>query len=168
MNRDSCQITEELLVDFADDVLGGKDTARVREHIERCPRCRATVEALRQSLEIAQVIWQDNACPVSCARPLPVQWRRYAAVAAAVLLAVGALAYWPARRPAPADAPTLAEIEDRMAQSARAARLLATVDQLDSQASLRDVAESQYRYILAKYPETSAAKAAQLKLESLR
>ena len=55
-----------------------------------------------------------------------------------------------------------------MAQSARAARLLATVDQLDSQASLRDVAESQYRYILAKYPETSAAKAAQLKLESLR
>jgi len=168
MNRDSCQITEEVLVDFADASLGAEEAARVREHIERCPRCRATVEALRQSLETAQAIWQDNACPVVRARTLPLHWWHYVAVAAAVLLAVGTLAYRPARRPAPADAPTLAEIEHRIAQSARAARLLATVDQLESQASLRDVAESQYRYILAKYPETAAAKPARLKLESLR
>ncbi len=168
MNRDSCQITAELLVDFADDTLSDEEAARVHKHIEECPQCRATVEALKQSLGTAQAIWRDNACPASRARTLPLPWRRYAAAAAAVLLAAGALMYRPARQPARADAPTLAEIEDRMTQSATAARLLATVDQLESQPSLRDVAESQYRYILVKYPETSAAKAARLKLESLR
>jgi len=168
MNRDSCQITGELLVDFADDTLSCEEAARVREHVEQCPQCRATVEALKQSLETAQAIWRDNACPASSARTLPLHWRRYAAVAATVLLAAGALMYRPARQPARADAPTLAEIKNRMTQSAQAARLLVTVEQLESQASLRDVAKSQYRYILAEYPETSAAKAARLKLESFR
>jgi len=168
MNRDSCQAIEELLVDFADASLDAEEAARVREHIGQCPQCRATVEALKQSLETAQAIWRDNACTVGRTRALPLHWRHYVAVAAAVVLAVGSLAYWPSRRPAPADAPTLAEIEDRMTQSAQAARLLVTVEQLESQASLRDVTESQYRYILAKYPETSAAKSAQLKLASLQ
>jgi anti-sigma factor RsiW len=168
MNRDSCRIIEELLVDFADDTLSCEEAARVRKHIEQCPQCRAMVEALKQSLGTAQAIWRDNAHEVSRARAFPSHRWRYLAAAAVILLAVGTLAYWPSRRPAPPDAPTLAEIENRMAQSATAARLLAIVDQLESQPSLRDVAESQYRYILAKYPETSAAKVAQLKLESLR
>lgn len=167
MNRDSCQTIEELLVDFADDALTGAETARVRAHIEQCPPCRATVEALRQSLACAQTIWQDNTRHRRRTRALQSHRWRYVAVAAGILLAAGTLAYWPARHRPTGDAPTLAEIENRIDVSGRAARLLARIDQLETQASLRDVAESQYRYIMEKYPDTAAAESARLKLKSL-
>jgi anti-sigma factor RsiW len=168
MNRDSCQTLEELLVDFADDALTGAEAARVREHVAQCPHCRATVEALRQSLECAQTIWQDNARHVGRARaPRSRKWH-YVAAAASILLAVGALTYWPSRPQSAPSAPTLTEIENRIAASGRAARLLARVDQLETQASLQEVAASQYRYIAERYPDTTAAAAARLKLESLR
>jgi hypothetical protein len=81
-------------------------------------------------------------------------------------LAAGALFYRPTPElPAPSP-PTLAEIENRIAASGRAARLLARIDQLDTQAALRDVARSQYQYLVEKYPDTTAAAAARLKLES--
>ena len=158
-----------MLIDFADDALSGAEAAQVRAHVEQCPQCRAMVTALRQSLEAAETIWQDNLPPVQSHRTRVLQSRkwRYVAAAASILLAVGTLAYWPSPpRPAPS-APTLAEIEDHIAASGRAARLLTRIDQLETQASLRDVAESQYRYIVQKYPDTTAAAAARLKLESL-
>jgi ElaB/YqjD/DUF883 family membrane-anchored ribosome-binding protein len=168
MNHGSCQMIEELLVDFADDALTGDEAVQVREHLKECPHCRATIEALRQSLEAAQTIWQENARDVGRARAFsPHKWR-YVAVAAGILLAIGALFYRPGRHQPATGGPTLAEIENRVAASGRAARLLVTVDQLESQASLRDVAQSQYRYILEKYPKTAAAEAARLKLKSLR
>jgi anti-sigma-K factor RskA len=168
MNRDSCHVMEELLVDFADDTLAGEEATQVREHLKQCPQCREMVEALRQSLKVAQTIWQDNTRHGGRARALPSHRWHYVAVAAVIALAAGAAFFWSARHKPTANAPTLAEIENRMTESARAARLLVTVDQLESQPSLRDVAESQYHYIVQKYPETAAAKAAQLKLESLR
>ncbi|UCD52769.1 MAG: zf-HC2 domain-containing protein, partial [Phycisphaerales bacterium] len=73
MKRDSCQTVEELLVDFADEALTGAEAARVREHIDQCPHCRATVAALRQSLQCAQAIWQDNALPAARSRPWRLQ-----------------------------------------------------------------------------------------------
>jgi hypothetical protein len=169
MKRDPCQTIEELLVDFADEALTGAEAARVRDHVGQCPQCRATVTALRQSLQCAQTIWQDNLPPVqSGSKPVlrALRWR-YVAAAAGILLAVGTLTYWPSRpEPAPSG-PTLAEIESRIAASGRAARLLARVDQLETQASLQPVAASQYRYIAERYPDTTAAASARLKLESL-
>ena len=168
MNRDACQTIEELLVDFADETLTGAEADRVREHVERCPHCRTTVEALKQSLTCAETIWQANAHDVGQTRTRRSHGWRYIAAAAGILLAAGALLYRPARhQPAPS-APTLAEIENRIAASGRAARLLARVDQLETQASLRNVAESQYQYIVEKYPDTTAADSARLKLKSLR
>jgi len=167
MNRDPCQTVEELLVDFADDALPGAEAARVRQHIEQCPQCGVTVEALRQSLACAQTIWQDNARHRGRTRALQSHRWRYVAVAAGILLAIGTLAYWPARHRPTGDVPTLAEIENRIAASGRAARLLARIDQLETQASLRDVAKSQYRYIMEKYPSTAAAESARLKLKTL-
>lgn len=168
MNRQTCQAMEELLVDFADDTLTGAEAARVCEHIEQCPDCRATVAALRQSLECAQTIWQDNAARIGRTRGVGSRQWHYVAAAAGILLAVGTLCYWPCgHQPAP-NAPTLAEIEIRIAESGHAARLLARVDQLETQASLRDVAESQYRYILERYPNTAAAESVHRKLESFR
>lgn len=168
MNRDTCQTIEELLVDFVDETLTGADAARVRGHVEQCSDCRAMVQALRQSLQCAEVIWQDNAHSVGRSRALRSQKWPYVAAAAGILLAAGVLLYRPKPSPPPASPPTLAEIENRIAASGRAARLLARIDQLETQASLRDVAASQYRYIMEKYPDTTAAASARLKLESLR
>lgn len=168
MNRESCHVTEELLVDFADDTLTREEAAKVKEHIEQCPPCRKTIEALRQSLQAAQIIWQDNTRHGRATRALPShKWSYVVAAAAVIALAIVGAFFWSARHEPVPDAPTWAEIENRMAESARAARLLVTVDQLESQASLRDVAESRYRYILEKYPDTAAAKSARLKLQSL-
>jgi hypothetical protein len=168
MNRETCQIIEEQLVDFADDALTGADATRVREHVEQCPHCRALAEALRRSLQCAEVIWQDNADPVVRAGALPAHRWPYIAAAAGILLAAGTLFYRPKPQSPPPGAPTLAEIETRIAASGRAARLLARINQLETQASLRDVAENQYRYLVEKYPDTAAAAAARLKLESVR
>ena len=167
MNRDACQTMEELLVDFADEALPSDQAAKVREHVEQCPHCRATVEALTQSLAMAQTIWQDNAHDVGQIRARQSHRWRYIAAAASILLAVGTLSYWPARHAPTADVPTLAEIENHIAAAGRAARLLARVDQLETQTPLRDVAESQYRYIVETYPDTGAAESARLKLKSL-
>jgi len=170
MNRDACQSMEEWLVDFADDALAGAEAARVREHIEQCPPCRSTVAALRQSLKAAETIWQENLGELHGRRGRTRRWRmwRYVAAAAGIALAVGTVFYRPTRHQPATDVPTLAEIENHVAASGRAARLLARVDQLETQTSLRDVAKSQYRYILEKYPVTDAAESARVKLKSLR
>ncbi|UCD52874.1 MAG: zf-HC2 domain-containing protein [Phycisphaerales bacterium] len=168
MNRDSSQNIKELLIDFADGVLTDAEATQIRAHLEQCPDCCATAQALRQSLQCAQAIWQDNALPAARSRPWRLQKWPYVAAAAGIFLAVGILLYRPTPQPPAPSAPTLAEIEDRIAASGRAARLLARVDQLETQALLRDVAQSQYRYLVEKYPDTPAAAAARLKLESLR
>jgi len=167
MNHETCQTLEEQLVDFADDALTGIEAERVGRHVAQCSDCRATVDALRQSLRCAQAIWQDNARPVSRTRRLPL-WRWPYLAAAGVLLAVGALLYR-STSPLPApDAPTLTKIEDQITASAGAARLLIAAGQLETQPSLRDVVISQYQYIVEKYPDTAAAAPAHLKLKALR
>ncbi len=168
MNRQTCQAMEELLVDFADEALTGAEAARVRAHIEQCPHCRATLTALRQSLAAARTIWQDNVGDVSRSRvPRSHKWR-YAAAAAGILLAIGVLVHQTARHQPTAGAPTMTEIEKRIAESGHAAGLLARIGQLETQTSQQDVARGQYRYLAEKYPDTTAAESARRKLKSLR
>jgi len=167
MNRDRCPEIQEKLVDFADGILSDDEAARIRGHIEQCAHCRATVEALGRSLETARAIWQDNLRDGRRSRR-PHRWR-YVAAAACVAIAVsGTFFFWSARRQPAASPPTMADIENQIAASASAARMLAAVDKLGTQPALRDIAESQYRYIIDKYPHTPAAEPARLKLESLR
>jgi len=168
MNRDCCQAIEELLVDFADGALARDEAARVRAHTEHCPRCREMVEALGQSLRSAGIIWQDNLHSTRAVRVGRGSVWRYVAVAAGIVLAAGGLWYGSVRHRPAEKAPTLAEMEHRIVASGAAARLLVAAGQLETQASLRDVAEGQYRYILQKYPDTEAAGQARLKLESFR
>lgn len=166
MNRNPCPEMEERLVDFADGALSGTEAAEVHEHIGQCASCRATVEALTQSLEAARAIWQDSLCDCH-ENPRPHRWR-YVAAAACVALAVGAALYWSTRHQPVTSVPTMAEIENQIAASASAARMLAAVERLGTQPALREIAESQYRYIIDKYPDTPAAEPARLKLEALR
>lgn len=167
MNTDTCQTIEKWLVDFADGALPSEQAACVQAHLNQCPTCRVTVEALQQSLETAQTIWRDNTRDVGqTVQSRSHNWR-YVAVAASILLVVGTLTYWFARRPPSAPALTLAQIENRIAEAGRAARLLARVQQLETQTARLDMAKNQYQYIAERYPDTAAAKSARLKLKSL-
>ncbi len=168
MNRDSCQAIEEMLVDFADGVLAHDEAERVGAHIEHCPHCRALLEALKQSLRCAEVIWQDNRYGTQAVRVSPWRLGRYGAIAAGVVLSLGSVLVWFAHQKPAAKALTLAEMEHRIAAAGTAARLLAATDQFETQASLRDAAQSQYRYIVSQYPDTEAAVQARLKLKSFR
>jgi hypothetical protein len=170
MNPDRCPEIEEKLVDFADGVLSGAEVERVREHIEQCAHCQAIIEALGQSLEAAQAIWQDNLRDGQAGRghARRIHMAHYLAAAACVALAIGGAFYWPTRHRPALSAPTLAEIENQIAASASAARMLAAVDKLGTQPALREIAKSQCRYIIDKYPDTPAAEPARLKLEALK
>ena len=148
-------------------VLTGPEADRVRDHVAQCPHCRETVEALRQSLEIAQTIWQDNAQDVGRARARRSHKWRHIAAAAGILLAIGILAQRTPPNQSPPAAPTMDEIERRIAEAGHAASLLAAVDGLETLPALREVAERQYKYIVDNYPDTPVAEPARLKLQAL-
>jgi anti-sigma factor RsiW len=145
----SCEDIADLLVDYADDELPEAESVAVAEHVGRCGRCRERLEALRRSLEVARVIWEDSAGAFvdetsqggsgAEREHRVVRWWRLAplAAAAALLIAVGMLQY-PSReavRPPAKDvaATTAADIEYEIARAAVASQLLTAADLLAEQ-----------------------------------
>jgi anti-sigma factor RsiW len=173
MNPEPCREMEERLVDYADGALPPEESRRIDQHVEQCDPCRRTVDALRESIQIAGTLWQDGyedmkAVRVGQAKRLRVWNRRYVAVAASLVLAIGGAVLW-SRLQGPAQAPpTLAEMERHITESAMAARLLAATDVLKEQATGQDVVEAEYQQILEHYPNTDAAAQVRLKLKSIR
>jgi len=171
MNEEICREFEERLVEYADGELLADEHEQVRRHVERCARCRMTVEALLESIRIAEAIWQghlEDRQVVAGHRRSGVRWWRLDIVAAAacLVLGIGGAVLWSVFRPQSQAPLTVADVEDRMARSAAAARLLAAADLLGTQAGDRALVESQYRYILRRYPDTDAAAEVRLKLQS--
>ena len=61
------------LVDYADGALPNDQRAAVESHLSQCAECRALVQQLRESLELAQLVWNDAAdSPHHLAMTLPV------------------------------------------------------------------------------------------------
>jgi anti-sigma factor RsiW len=158
-----CKDIEQMLVDYADGELPPSESGKVAEHLVKCVSCRRMLEALQRSLRLAEVIWDDGLAETKdihvSIRPRArrVRWPRYAAIAASILLVVGT--YFVCRsltKPAKPEL-TLAEIECRINDSASAARLLAAAELLAGQPYAEDLANSQYRYIVDRYPDTKAA-----------
>lgn len=172
MSQDKCEQLEGLLVDYADGLLDGEEAAEVAGHIEQCLACRDKVEALDESLELARVIWRDNldeSTSRSAVRPslARVLMRRWPAVAAAAVV-VFAVAVISHRRPmaGPAGPQLTAEqVEAQIMAEGSAARLLAAAEILARKPHARELARSQYRYILEYYPETEAAVQARTKTQ---
>ena len=54
MNNNSCDLTAELLVPYADGELSAADARRVADHLAGCPDCRAELALLGRSLELAR------------------------------------------------------------------------------------------------------------------
>jgi anti-sigma factor RsiW len=167
----SCEQIEKLLVDYADGELSASESSQVAEHICKCERCRRTVEALQRSLELAGVVWQDGLAEIETVSVPEVEptrklrWRRYAAIAASILVVAGISIFrLTPTRPKKAE-PTLVEIEQEIEDSGRAARLLAATELLDDCPSAQSIVKRQYRYIVETYPQTPAATQAKPRIQ---
>jgi len=59
MTSRPCDDWAERLVDYADGELPPDESAMVSEHVASCAGCHETLVALRQSLRLAEIVWQD-------------------------------------------------------------------------------------------------------------
>jgi anti-sigma factor RsiW len=169
MMQKSCEDIAEKLVDYTDGRLLPNESANVAEHLAECKDCRATVKALQKSLSMATVIWEDDLTEIDTAsvptpRPSRFHWRRYAAAAASILIAIGISMVWRSMISPQEPKPTLAEIERKIAEAGSAARLLAAADLLAKHPSTKEMMERQYRYIVDTYPQTPAGARAKLRI----
>jgi anti-sigma factor RsiW len=168
--KDACDNLGEMLVDYADGLLDAEQAAKVTAHLAECDDCRALVQSLQSSLELAEAIWQDNLDQTDETIRIPAparitrrSWLRYA-VAAVILIVAGI--YVSSRmtnKPAKKQA-TLAEIEQRITEAGDAAQLLAAADLLAGYSDV-DTVKQQYRRIVETYPHTPAAAKAKSHIE---
>ena len=169
--RESCKEIADMLVDYADGQLSVERSSRVAEHLAECSDCRELLRGLRESLDLAQVIWQDSLHQterIHIGHPAKVarhRWLRYAAAAAVVLVIPATSIIWRTVHRAAPKQPTFAEIERKITEAGNAAKLLAAADLLGGYSDAETIARQQYRRIVETYPDTSAASKAKLRVE---
>ncbi len=90
--RESCKEIADVLVDYADGQLSAERASNVAGHLAECSDCRDLLRGLRESLELAQVIWQDSLHQAErihighAAKVARHHWLQYAAAAAVILV----------------------------------------------------------------------------------
>ena len=178
MKEHTCQVvSKEELVAYIDGDLSPSEAERIAEHIATCPDCQVIAEALERSLQVTQAIWQTGEARWPKTRPLEwfqsSKWsfRKVAAVAASILLILGAGAVWkmlsrPTKRASISREQALAvEIKCKIADSGDAARLFAAAELLSKYPEAEGTVKRRYRHIIEKYPETTAAAKARQKIQ---
>ena len=169
--KKTCEDIQDILVDYADGGLSPEQSNEVEAHMETCENCRKLLEALRKSLELANVVWQDNLKDTEALkipiRPktVKIHWFRYAAVAASILLVVTTLRVRHGNNKSRETELSFEEIERSIVESASAARLLAATDLVAEYPNAKEIVEQQYRYIAETYPQTPAAAKIKLKIQ---
>jgi anti-sigma factor RsiW len=157
----SCKDIEEVLVDYADGLLGACESEQVAEHLAGCSECRELLKGLRKSLGLVEVIWEDNVAEAAkiavpqIRRVRKRTWRRY--VSAASIVVIGSICLMHFRKE-PAAAPVLSyeEIERKISEAGSAARLLAAAELLSEREDFENLVRQQYRYLIESYPESSS------------
>ena len=179
MTEQLCELIADKLVGYADNELPPDEAAVGAEHLTGCEQCRATLEALRRSLDAATAIWQEGEADLADLRVPSVPRSRWlpqirsGLVAASIVLLVTGLLAWrfagTTTQPtiSQSGAQTLADIQRGVERAGMSAQLLAAADTLIEQPGGERIAREQYRYITTRYPETDAAQAANKRLRSL-
>ena len=169
--KKKCEEIQDILVEYADGGLSPGQSREVEAHLETCENCRKMLEALRKSLELANVVWEDGLQEAeaikSSVRPktVKIHWFRYAAVAASILIVVTTSVVWRSFNKPKETELSFEEIERRITESASAARLLAATELLVDYPDAKEIVEQQYRYIAETYPQTPAAAKIKLKIQ---
>jgi anti-sigma factor RsiW len=166
----SCKDIAEILIDYADGLLAPGQSERVAEHLTGCTACRELLKNLQKSLELAEVIWDDNAAEIEkiAAPKVPAPprrtWLRYVAAAASIVV-IGAICLTQLAKEPPVEPPlTFEEIERKISDAASAARLLATAELLAQHEDFKDLVQQQYRYIIERHSESPSVEKTELKL----
>jgi hypothetical protein len=178
-----CQdISKETLVAYADGELSPAETEQIIKHIARCESCKTMLSALQRSLQVTQVIWQNDEArwpkKHSFKKPILNRWllRRIAAVAASILLVFGVgvmrrLLYRPSEQFHPIrpelTVTKIDEIEIEVQRAAVAAQMLAVADMLAAQPGGWEYAEKRYTYVINSFPQMNESKQAKLRLQNL-
>ena len=68
MTKTPCKEFADRIVDYVDGELPQDEAQAVTRHLAECDGCRRTAEALRRSLGLAQVLWQDNLADTTAVR----------------------------------------------------------------------------------------------------
>jgi len=170
------KIPEEKLVAFADGDLSASESQEVSKHIDHCESCRAMVEALQQSIELAKVSWAAEQAKWPKWRkadgPKLNRWpvARVLAVAASILLLLGVGLVWrllsePGK--SALNGKAIARLERTVIRVGAAAQMLAVADMLANQPGGRDYARERYKEIVTGYSDTEYAAQAKLRLKML-
>jgi anti-sigma factor RsiW len=178
MKEHNCQIvSKEELVAYADGDLSANRSEGIAEHIANCQNCRSMAESLQRSLQVTQAIWRTSEAqwpktiPLKRLKSGKWSFRKMAAVAAGILLVLGAGAVWrmlsrPTERAGISREQALAVgIKRNIADSGDAARLLAAAELLSKYPEAEKDVKQRYQHIVEKYPETAAAAKARQKIQ---
>ena len=173
MKNMSCEDIEKILVDYSDGLLQYEENELVSQHLDNCENCRKLFEVLNRSLELSNVIWEDNLSDIEKVNiaVLPKvkknHWLRYASIAASILIVITISILWHSfnKKKEPKVQLTFEQIEKNINDSANAARLLAATELLANNPQYKKMIENQYQYITQKYPDTSVAKNIKLKIQ---
>ena len=160
-----------MLVDYTDELLPPDESNQVAKHLEKCEPCRKILKALNKSLALAGVIWDDGLAETKEIRILipgkmrSIPWARYAAAAAGIILLLTTSVVWQTlMKPAQKEI-NFADIERSITEAGTAARLLAATELLAEYPDAQSIVKDQYRYIVERYPETSAGNIAKSKVQ---
>lgn len=165
-----CQEIEERLVAYADGDLTDELTAGVENHLAQCSDCRELLCCLQRSLDLSQTVWRDNLNDVlrtSSAQPSAPRVAKalcYVGLAAAILI-VCTFSIWPKEKKL-AESISLTQIQLKMEEEGRAARLMAAVDLLAGRPAYADIVQQKYQYIVKTFPSTPSAQTAQTRLDT--
>ncbi len=151
-----CKKFADRIVDYVDGELPQGETQAVARHLAACEPCRRTADALKRSLGLAKVLWDDNLTEKASPPVLKRHRIQIYAVAASVLIATSVLAFVVANRHSRSSI-RFEDIEQQVADAGSAAELLAATQILARCEGTESIVEEQCRYILSNYPGTPAA-----------
>ena len=173
MKNMSCEDIEKILVDYSDGLLSNEEKSQVEQHLDDCENCRKLLNALNHSLELTNIIWEDNLSNIekdeiaALSKVKKINWLRYVSIAASILVVVTTGILWrylhkPKENPAEL---TFEQIEKNINDSGNAAYLLAATELLEEYPDYKEIAESQYHYIAKTFQGTPAAEKIKSKIQ---
>lgn len=157
MKDPQCEEISSQLVDYVDGELSPEQARHIEGHLANCPGCTQLARALDQSLVIAQGLWEDaseQAGQIPMPNLSPTRawaWTRYAAVAAGVTILIGVL--WLIPRHSNDSQLSLAQVQEQVQQSARAAQLLVATRMLSECKGTEELVQQQLDYIQTQYSD---------------
>ncbi len=161
MTKQPCDQISTELVDYADGLLDAKQAHHIEAHLAQCPDCTKLLKALNQTLRIAQTLWEGAGQEADRISQPPLRrsrfrhWFRIGTIAAGMAVVIGVLRWNLTSSHSPEPAPTLAQVQEQVSRSARAAQLLMATNMLSECRGTEELVQQQLNYVQEHYLDSS-------------